>query len=139
MTGLEIEINGTREYIDDAVQMEDNYPGIHRKAIWEKVIFPGGLYSEVVCAIQKPFIEKKHRELVGSFRKKRENPRANQYVDKVASHNGIAVRSDVVPINPKRYNEKFRVMLVGDLAKQGVCFNETTDRKRGSMDYTRTH
>jgi len=125
---LEITINGTEEYVNDAIQMEDNYPLIHRKVIWEKVSFTG-LFSG------KKSLEREHRNLIESFRRKRENPNTNQYIDSVALNNNIKVRYNIAPINPKRYSEKFGCILIGDLASNGICFDRTNDRKEGSMDY----
>jgi hypothetical protein len=91
MVGLTVQVFGPKEYLDDAKEMEANYFGIHRKAIWDKVIFPSGLLSCIASSVQKPFLVRKHERLVDSFREKRKNPGGFHLIDKVAQQEDIGI------------------------------------------------
>lgn len=131
MTGLEIEITQSEEDTNLAIQMEDNYPGIHRKAIWEKVIFPRALsLKEIASDIQQPFMEKKYKKMLNSFKEKIENPEKEVYVDKVAGKVGISTPTEIKPLGELEYG--FYV----DLVRNGISLE--TGEKFG-FQYIRTH
>jgi hypothetical protein len=130
MTGLAIIMHAPEDFVKSAVHMEDNYPGIIRSAVWNKVIFPYRLLGGIASIIQKPLITKKYFRLVESFCNKVKNPREHHYIDMVAEKEGITVPKEIKPFNEKSY--KFR----GDLAYVGIEF-ELAEKK--SLEYLITH
>ena len=95
MSELIITICGNEDYVYDSIQMEDNYLGMHKKVIWEQTDRPGFFFG--IHWYPKRILEDKHRKLVESFRRKRDNPDKAEDIDRIALDNEIKVRYDIVP------------------------------------------
>jgi len=120
MTGLTIDIRMPKEAIRTAIQMEQNYPGIHRKAIWEKVIFPRGIIDAPFSLfVQKPLFERKYKKMLEAYGNKIRNPSSQTFIDDIAKEEGINAHASIQPLNEDRVRYR------GDLAIQGMGFVES--------------
>ncbi len=103
--------------IRDALQMEDNYKEIHKKAILDR-IYEIKEDTLVPDCFLFPFMERRYRKLLESFREKRIDFQRGKYIDEVVTRLQIPLPNKIVPSEPDRFHKR------GDLAYWGINFKE---------------
>jgi len=126
MTGLIIEIHAPEDYIQSSAQMEENYVGIHRKAIWEKApkvhfdplniqlpfylpYIPRLIYAKA----KERHLKNKYEKLLDSFKQKVENPKGEHYIDRIARKEGIGIPPAIKPFTEISYQLRKKLGLAG--------------------------
>jgi hypothetical protein len=134
MVELEITVEGDQQFIQDSLWMEQNYPGMHRKLIWERfphmpgILYDSGCLGAIASLPALPymllyfnprenFLFNQQKEVVRSFLQKASGQGGPDYfVDTMAEKLGVKVPGRIVPIDQERVRYR------GELAQQGISF-----------------